>query len=154
LLGIRDRGISGEGTLATLQFRVVGTGDPEFGFGEIVARDRSNVDLELVAEVQAASGGPHDLPQVSALHPNYPNPFNPLTHIRFDLDRELPVRLTVFSVEGKLVRTLVAEQLPAGRHEVQWDGRNDRGQRLASGMYFYRLDTGVEQFTQRMMLVK
>jgi flagellar hook assembly protein FlgD len=77
-----------------------------------------------------------------------------LTHIRFDLDREQPVRLTVFSVEGKLVTTLVAGQLPAGRHEVQWDGRDARGHRMASGMYFYRLETGSDLFTRRMMLVK
>jgi len=145
LLGVRDRGICGEGTLATWQFRVIGGGDPAFAFDELEVRDAANNEIELATEIRAEFSGPGELPRVSALYTNYPNPFNPLTHIRFDLDREQPVRLSVFSVEGKLITTLFAGQLPAGRHEVQWDGRNDDGHRMASGMYFYRLETGSER---------
>ena len=152
--GVRDLGICGEGALATLQFRVTGEGDPGFGFGQVEVRDATNGTMELEMEVQTDFSGLTELPKVSALHPNYPNPFNPLTHIRFELNRELAVRLAVYSVEGKLIATLVSEQLPAGSHEVALDGRNHRGHRMASGMYFYRLEAGSDKFTRRMMLVK
>ena len=98
------------------------------------------------------------VPLAFALYPNVPNPFNPETVIRFALARESRVRLEVFDVVGQRVRTLVAERLPAGAHQVLWDGRGEIGERVSSGVYFCRLQARYEagEFSQvrRMLLLK
>ena len=91
---------------------------------------------------------------VLALHENFPNPFNPITHIKFDLPKAGHVRLDVFDVSGRLVRTLVDEDRAAASHRVTWDGTDNRGARAASGAYYYRLQTGNSVITNKMMLVK
>ena len=73
------------------------------------------------------------------LEQNYPNPFNPTTTIKFALPEASGVSLRIFSQTGQLVKVLVARQRQAGRHEVQWNGTNVSGTRVASGIYFYRL---------------
>ena len=100
------------------------------------------------------AGEQPDLPQVLALHGNVPNPFNPVTTIKYDLPQPSRVRLEVFDVAGRLVRTLVTGQMPAGRHEAVWDGRSDSGAGVASGSYFYRLDAGGQVLTHKMLLIK
>lgn len=74
--------------------------------------------------------------------------------IAFDLARAGTVRLEVYDLGGRRVRTLVSGPLPAQRHRVAWDGLGDDGRSLPSGAYLYRLDTGLQVQTQRMMLVK
>jgi hypothetical protein len=94
-------------------------------------------------------------PRVSALLGAFPNPFNPYTTIRFDLATRTSVRLEVYDVNGRRVRTLVGgESYNEGRHHVLWDGRNDSGNPTASGVYFYRLATDGFVATKRMTLVK
>ena len=88
-------------------------------------------------------------PEVFALYPNYPNPFNPVTNIRFSLPENQKVSLGVYSVTGRLVETLVNEDRVAGFHTIQWNAS-----RYASGVYFYRLDAGVNSKTQKMILLK
>ena len=94
-------------------------------------------------------------PRVAQLHQNYPNPFNPRTTIRFSLPDAQKVRLTVHDAQGRLVATLASQQLPAGRHEVPWHGKNSEGHSVASGVYFYRLatDDGAVR-SRRMVLLK
>ena len=95
------------------------------------------------------------LPDSFALHPAQPNPFNPRTSIAFDLPAAGSVRLQIFDVSGRLIRTLVsAEQLAAGRNEYTWDGRDDGGREVASGVYFSHLVAGEFRATQRMALVR
>ncbi len=94
------------------------------------------------------------LPTVFALHNNYPNPFNPITNIMFDLPRPSHVRLDIFDVSGRLVRTLVNEDRVAAAHTVVWDGTDSHGGRVASGAYYYRLVSDTGTATQKMMLVK
>jgi len=100
------------------------------------------------------------VPNVSAnrgmeFEPNFPNPFNPTTTIALSLDRAQNVRLDIYDARGRLVRVLHDGALVAGRNELQWDGRDDRGMKSASGVYFSRArgDKG-ETKSQRMMLVK
>lgn len=89
-----------------------------------------------------------------ALEQNYPNPFNPTTVIRYALPLKGPVSLGIYSVTGQLIRTLVSgEQLP-GRHSVAWDGRNNRGEQVGSGVYFSRLVAGHAQFTRKLLLLR
>jgi beta-glucanase (GH16 family) len=90
-----------------------------------------------------------------ALHPCYPNPFNPMTTISFDLPVSAKASLTVYDVAGKTVQRLVAaETVAAGRHEIIWNGRDETGRTAPAGIYFYRLDAGDFTETRRMTLVK
>lgn len=90
-----------------------------------------------------------------ALHPCYPNPFNPSTTISYDLPVAATVNLAVYDLSGKLVRTLVAaDSVEAGQHNVVWNGRNEVGRVVAAGVYFYRLDAAGYTETRRMMLIK
>ena len=95
------------------------------------------------------------VPNATRLAQNTPNPFNPKTTIAFALPRPESVTLTVHDLAGRLVRTLVSgEPLPAGRHERDWWGRDERGRRVASGVYLYRLEAGSYNETKRMTLLK
>jgi hypothetical protein len=93
-------------------------------------------------------------PRELALFQNYPNPFNPTTTIVFALPEKQSVDLTIYNVEGKRVATLVEGVLGEGYRRVVWNGRNDRGNPVASGVYFYRLTTGTKTLTRKMVLVR
>ena len=125
---------------------------------QVICRDALQNEGSDVSDADFAIGGSvgvDDLPvHRLALAQNVPNPFNPRTKIHFDLPREQPVQLRIYSVEGKLVRTLISGRYPAGRHNVVWGGENDRGARVASGLYFYRLSTGSAELTRKMLLLK
>lgn len=97
---------------------------------------------------------PIAVPTMYFLEQNYPNPFNPSTVISFQLPEISQVRLMVYNLSGQHVRTLVDAQKPAGRHQVIWDGRNDSGDRLASGVYVYIIFAGDFRATLRMTLLK
>jgi hypothetical protein len=93
------------------------------------------------------------------LSQNYPNPFNPSTTIKFTLPEQqgganLPATLKIYNVLGKVVRTLVNEPMASGDHQVVWDGKDDRGNQAASGIYFYKLRAGDFQDTKKMVLMK
>lgn len=85
---------------------------------------------------------------------NYPNPFNPETTISFDLPVSQNVELTVLNIKGQLVTTLINEFKPAGVHNMVWDGRDNRGNELSSGVYFYRLKGDNTSQTGKMLLLK
>jgi len=93
-------------------------------------------------------------PQGYVLHSNTPNPFNPETVIRYDLPTESDVVLEVFDLVGQRVRVLVADALSAGAHQVVWDGRNEAGESVSSGLYLYRLRVGRFAQVRSMMLLK
>jgi hypothetical protein len=94
------------------------------------------------------------LPRAYALEQNSPNPFNPTTTIGYALPEAAAVRLAVYDPEGRLVRVLTDRRMPAGRYSVAWDGRDVKGQRVASGVYFYRLVAGRFTDTKRMAILK
>jgi len=107
---------------------------------------------------QAGTSGPHSAdspPYTNSLAQNYPNPFNPTTAIQFTVRERTPVRLNVYNVAGQRVRTLLDEmRAPDVVHTVEWDGRNNAGQAVASGVYFYRLVTTEFTQTRKMVLLK
>jgi 5'-nucleotidase len=90
----------------------------------------------------------------TALRQNYPNPFNPMTTIVFDLPRSERVHVGVYDVAGRLVTTLVNDVRDAGSHSVVWTGRDEAGNPVPSGTYFYRMDTGSTSRTRTMVLLK
>ena len=94
------------------------------------------------------------LPTATRLRGNYPNPFNPLTTIAFDLKQSGQAAVDVYDLAGRLVRNLHSGVLAAGTHEVMWNGRGPDGRMSAAGIYFFRLKTETVIDTQRMTLVK
>jgi len=95
-----------------------------------------------------------DQPSRFFLGQSYPNPFNPSTTIKFEVARATEVRLKIYDVAGRLVRTLVDEVRRPGTYTVVWDGTNDRDRRVASGLYFYRFEADQFVSTRKMMLLK
>jgi hypothetical protein len=95
-----------------------------------------------------------DTPAVLALDANYPNPFNPQTTIGYSLPRTQRVSLVIYDLKGQAVATLVDGTEVAGPHSVVWNGRDDRGRNLGSGVYFYRLITAEETRVRKMLLLK
>ena len=93
------------------------------------------------------------LPKIFRLYHNYPNPFNPETVIRYDLPQPAEVILTVYNSLGQKVKILVDREQPAGTHTVTWDGLNDNGVRVVSGVYFFQLHAGDYIKTRKMVVV-
>ena len=108
--------------------------------------------LHLLTEIQ-------EIPDTTALLPNYPNPFNPETWIPYHLSKDAAVILTIYDVRGVLVRELMLGYQPAGVYQSKhraayWDGRNARGESVASGLYFYTLTAGEFTATRKLLIVK
>jgi len=122
--------------------------------------------IHFVQKISAAvlmEGGPITrnnsiLPQQFALRSNFPNPFNPVTYLSFDIAEtsqgQVPVVLEVFDMAGRKVRTLVNAPLAPGRYTVMWDGRDANHQPVASGLYIYRLKAGAFVQSRTMQLLK
>jgi len=85
---------------------------------------------------------------------NYPNPFNPQTEIAYSLPEDCYVKLTIYNIQGQKVKQLVDEYQSAGTKEVVWDGCDENGEKVASGIYFYRIEAGPNSATKRMVLLK
>jgi photosystem II stability/assembly factor-like uncharacterized protein len=93
-------------------------------------------------------------PQTFSIDQNYPNPFTPSTTIGYDLFRREHVRIEVYDLWGRRIRTLVDEQQEPGRYNVSWDGRTASGRRLAAGAYMYLIDVGDSQEMKQMVLLR
>jgi hypothetical protein len=100
--------------------------------------------------------GERRIPMVFGLGQNFPNPFNPVTAISFDIPEGSgdEVNLSVYDIRGRLVKTLVREKLEPGTHRVTWDGRTESGEIAASGVYILRLISGDKSATRKMLLLK
>lgn len=91
---------------------------------------------------------------VSALYPNFPNPFNPETNLSFSIAKNSLVNLKIYNLKGQLVRNLLHGDMPAGSHKVVWNGTDDSGKPVGSGVYLYRLETEGFQRSMKMVLMK
>ena len=94
------------------------------------------------------------IPDVYALHNNYPNPFNPVTNITYDIPEVANVSLDIYNVMGQKVRTLVAGSHEPGRYRVLWNATNDFGEGLSSGMYIYKIQAGDFVSVKKLILMK
>ncbi len=116
-------------------------------------------DIEVISLDPGFSGAGEIeiIPTRVALHQNLPNPFGAAdrgTRIRFDLPQQTAVRLQVFDTSGRLVRTLVDRAMPAGQHQVAWDGRDLESHPVGSGVYFYVLHAGDERHPRRLLVLR
>lgn len=130
-----------------LQFEI--NGAPAYvESGSAVWNERESVKLTLVA------GKSSPVPSEYSLLQNYPNPFNPSTVIRFRLPAASDAQLTVYNVLGQKVRVLFNGSLQAGEHSYEWNGQNDNGESVQSGIYFYRLETPSWSDSKKMTFLK
>jgi hypothetical protein len=107
-----------------------------------------------IAVQPSATDVPPVVPDRWALHPNQPNPFNPTTVLRYDLVQSASVRLVVYDPAGRIVIRLVDGVRPAGSHTATWDGRDQSGHAVGSGVYIARLETDSFAATRKMILVR
>ncbi len=145
LLGVAIEGFGNDGALDDV---VVRAGEGRLRLDEaklLLDYDEGHTDVEEEASSQ---------PEGFRLDQNYPNPFNPETQISFSLPERASVSLAVYNVFGQKVRGLIQGTLPAGSYKVTWDGTDNQGNRLASGVYFCRLSAGENASTQKMTLMK
>lgn len=110
--------------------------------------------LSLHLQVLGTSNDNHQIAQNPLLFQNYPNPFNPETKIDFFLPADGYMELVIFNLRGGKVKTLVNDIRQSGLHSVFWDGIDDNGKRVTSGVYFYKIKTDIYSITKRMILLK
>ncbi|MEF3695295.1 MAG: choice-of-anchor J domain-containing protein, partial [Candidatus Cloacimonadota bacterium] len=91
---------------------------------------------------------------VTSLNGNYPNPFNPETTINYSLATDGPVTINIYNARGQLVKTLVNDQKAAGIHSIVWNGTDNNGSGVSSGVYFYKMYAGKYSSTRKMILMK
>jgi len=126
----------------------------EDGVEVSIPNDVSSAQLVVGKDLYISNQISKVIPEDFALSQNFPNPFNPSTTLRFALPKALHVELAVYNMLGQKVATVVDGHMGAGHHAVVWEGRNETGQQVASGVYFYRLQAGDFSQTKKMMLLK
>ena len=146
---------AGEGALVNLRTRGEDLSSIKIKKAVLVDRDAVPLTLELSGELnlQMAKSAT-STPERFSLSQNYPNPFNPQTQISYALPERCQVKLAIYNVRGQRVRVLVNELQAARHNTVLWDGKNEDGQEVASGIYYYRLDAGAFSQTRSMVLLK
>ncbi len=122
--------------------------------GQGNVNEYSNVVSATPEESTLGTGSENGLPDKFTVFQNYPNPFNPSTIIQYTLPDEQYVRVVIFDMLGKEIKTLVSDIESAGIKSVVWDGTNANGQTLSGGIYFYRVTAGQQTETKRMLLLK
>jgi hypothetical protein len=149
LLGT-SRGFTGEGELATVTFRVVAAGAPGFGVKSVDARDGANAKVAMGASTRVPAP---IVPLVTSMAPAAPNPSQGHTALAFGLARPGRIELSLFSVDGRRIRTLAEGLFQAGEYRMTWDGRDGEGHVLAPGVYYARLITEQGGFTRKVTLL-
>jgi len=96
----------------------------------------------------------NQLPTAFSLYNNYPNPFNPMTTIRYNLPEDALVNITIYDMMGQVVSNLVSSQKNAGYKSIQWNATNDAGQPVSAGLYLYTIQAGEFRQTKKMVLLK
>jgi hypothetical protein len=121
---------------------------------KITAVDFSGNESDPTGAGTVTGAGTPETPRSFALYQNVPNPFNPSTAIAFDVPKRAKVKLVIYDVSGRLVRKLVDREVEPGRKSVSWDGRDFSGRNVASGIYFYRLETPTFSESKKMILLR
>jgi hypothetical protein len=162
--------ISGSGTLVYLRFKVLSSASPDdsslIHFKEMVFNEgappvSAKDGVLRITPTFVSENENLNLPQNFNLGQNFPNPFNPTTTIpfkvkslEFGVGRPIRTTLIIYNVLGQEVRTLVDENLNSGTYQVIWDAKNDKGVKVPSGVYFYRLTSGDISEVRKMVLLR
>jgi hypothetical protein len=159
---LRIAGSSGNGSengsLVKLNFTVAEDFDGE-EIEVTVSKYRLNENVEGVNVVglftKSAMGIESDLiPGQYALHQNHPNPFNPITQIKYDLPEDALVNITIYDIMGRSIKSLVNSNQSAGYRSIQWNATNNLGEPVSAGMYIYMIQAGEYRKTKKMVLLK
>ena len=124
------------------------------GDAQKIVSDLESKVVELITTTSVEGAHSNSLPTDFELKQNFPNPFNPNTTIQFQLPAASHMSLKIYNLDGQLIKTLISEQMTAGNHNVNWDGTNDLGIKVGSGLYFYRIQAGRFTTARRMILIK
>ena len=161
---ISTGGVKGEGRLLSVRFRAIANGQVRIVFRNFRAGNTAGKTIpstlpEITIIVGNTPASPVLLPHETALLPNYPNPSNPETWIPYALAAAAHVTLHIYAANGVLVRTLDLGHQPAGIYQYRsraayWDGKNELGESVASGVYFYTVFIGDFTATRKMLIRK
>ena len=162
ILGSAD--VTGPGQLFRIKFKAKAEGQSELIFEVIDIRDMTNTSIptkHINGNISVGSVPVKDenqresnLPQEYCLAQNFPNPFNPSTQIEYSLPQKTFVSIKVYNLYGQSIKTLVADVQCPGVKTVHWDGKDNKGINVTSGLYFYNIKTEYFYQTKRMLLLK
>ena len=144
---------SGDGSVVTVTFKVLREfeDNARFEIADGLVFDPNSLSNPVVT---LGALSVETTPTEFALLQNYPNPFNPETTIKYNLAEGANVQLRIYNIVGQVVKTMVGERQSAGRYQVRWNGTDDRGVAVSSGIYFYQISAGKFQDVKRLMLLK
>lgn len=135
-----------------IQARKRGSSINPLAQAEALEMSNTTLDANVTHETFDMTGAV--IPDEFRLYANYPNPFNPITTIRYDLPEATDIKLTVYHINGQKVSTLIDAHQSAGQKSFIWDGRNDAGQRVSSGTYICKIYAGHFSHSIKMLLMK
>ena len=166
-LRLDRKAVEGQGTLLSVTFTAIANGTSQLRLDNFLAATRygertRSIPPEITITVGTTPAAPvtqQHLPQQTALLMNYPNPFNPETWIPYQLTKAADVTVTIYDVRGVMVRQVAVGHQPAGFYTdssraAYWDGKNEVGESVASGVYFYTLTAGDFTATRKMLIRK
>jgi FlgD Ig-like domain len=127
-----------------------------FAGGRMVCRMEGDGSVQFKSAIDLAIGigTGANVPDVFALGKNYPNPFNPVTRFTVDIPRLVDLRLAIYNVLGQNIKTLMSGEVTPGSYKMEWDGTDDRGVSVPSGIYFIRMISGSFSDTQKVIFLK
>ena len=146
---------AGENLDVQVRFVPVATGEYS-GIVTIYSNDNDEeeVTVQLTGIAVELSVDGHQIPDKFTLHQNHPNPFNPVTTLRYDLPEDTMVNITIYDMMGRVVRTMVNTQQNTGFKSVRWNATNDVGSSVSAGLYLYKIQAGDFRQTKKMVLLK
>ena len=146
---------AGENLDVQVRFVPVATGEYS-GIVTIYSNDNDEeeVTVQLTGIAVELSVDGHQIPDKFTLHQNHPNPFNPVTTLRYDLPEDAMVNITIYDMMGRVVRTMVNTQQNTGFKSVRWNATNDAGSSVSAGLYLYMIQAGDFRQTKKMVLLK
>ena len=116
--------------------------------------ENNAMDSTILMTINSTMNIDKQMPSIYTLHQNFPNPFNPKTQINYDLPEDALVKVVIYDVMGRNVKTLMNESQSSGHHSILWDGKNDMGEDISAGMYIYTILAGEYRSTKKMVLIK
>ncbi|MCD4818345.1 MAG: T9SS type A sorting domain-containing protein [Candidatus Cloacimonetes bacterium] len=137
-----------------LEFSTIDSQSGDYECELLITNDGDETIIPITLTVTNTNSDIIELPEITELKGNYPNPFNPTTTIAFDLNINTQVKLDIYNIKGQKVITLLNNSFEAGNHKVVWNGKNENKKNVASGVYFYNFSANNYQKTKKMLMMK